>query len=96
MAVASVPGSPQCLRPEKGRIQYVYFIPGAMATLIDIRFTPAGAADTRVHVTYERTALVPEMNDHVQQMGDTDRQSGDHWQLAIENYLKKSAELPKG
>jgi hypothetical protein len=81
--------------PEKGRIQHVYFIPGAMVTLIDIRLTPVGIADTRVHVTYERTALAPEMNDHVQRMGNSDRQSGDHWQLAIENYLKKAAEGPR-
>jgi hypothetical protein len=82
--------------PEKGRIQHVYFIPGAVVTLIDIRLTPAGIADTRVHVTYERTALASEMNDHVQQMGNSDRQSGDHWQLAIESYLKKAAQGPRG
>jgi len=67
-----------------------------MVTLIDIRLTPAGAADTRVQVTYERTALAPEMNDHVQQMGNSDRQSANHWQAAIENYLQQAAQGPKG
>jgi hypothetical protein len=77
--------------PANGHIQYAYFISGAMVTLIDIHVAPT-ASDTHVHVTYERTALVPEANDHVRQLGDSDRQSAGHWKAAIDGYLKKTAD----
>ena len=76
--------------PANGHVQYAYFIPGAMVTMIDIRVAP-GASNTvtQVQVTYERTALAAEANDHVRQLGDSDRQSAGHWQRAIEDYLNK-------
>ena len=72
---------------EKGHVQYAYFIPGAMTTLIDIHLSPAGGSSTHVEVMYERTALSSEVNDHVTKMGEQDRSSADHWQKAIEKYL---------
>jgi hypothetical protein len=78
--------------PAKGHVQYAYFIPGAMVTMIDIRVAPSASnTATHVQVTYERTALAAEANDHVRQLGESDRQSGRHWQTAIENYLTKPA-----
>jgi hypothetical protein len=72
---------------EKGHIQYVYVIPDAMAVLIDIRLTAAGTAETHVAVTYERTALSPDLNDRVRKQGEADARSGPHWKQAIEGYL---------
>ena len=82
--------------PANGHVQYAYFIPGAMVTMIDIRVAPSSSnAHTHVQVTYERTALAAEANDHVRQLGDSDRQSAGHWQAAIEGYLKKIADQHK-
>lgn len=79
--------------PANGHVQYAYFIPGAMVTMIDIRVAPSASdKDTHVKVAYERTALSAEANDHVRQLGDSDRQSAGHWQTAIEGYLKKTAD----
>jgi len=72
---------------EKGHIQYVYVIPDAMAVLIDIRLTSTGKSETHASVTYERTALSPDLNDHVRKQGESDAKSGPHWQQAIEGYL---------
>ncbi|HEY6305429.1 MAG TPA: hypothetical protein VI488_03095 [Candidatus Angelobacter sp.] len=77
--------------PTNGHVQYAFFIPGAMVTMIDIHVAPRDS-DTHVQVTYERTALAAEANDHVRQLGDSDRQSAAHWQNAIESYLKKTAD----
>ncbi|HLW51377.1 MAG TPA: hypothetical protein VKW06_00920 [Candidatus Angelobacter sp.] len=74
--------------PENGHIQYVYVVPQAMAVLIDIRLSPQSASACHVKVTYERTALSPEFNTHVQHQGEADAQYGPHWQHAIESYLK--------
>jgi hypothetical protein len=79
--------------PEKGHIQHVYFIPDTMVTLIDIHLAPSGASGTRVEVIYERTALSPELNDHVQEQGRADSRSADHWRAAIEDCLKKEGKL---
>lgn len=72
---------------ERGHIQYVYVVPEAMAVLIDIRLTATGTSETHVAVTYERTALSPDLNDHVRKQGESDSRSGPHWQKAIEGYL---------
>jgi hypothetical protein len=77
--------------PGNGHIQHVYFIPDAMAVLIDIRLQSVDSAKTRVRVTYERTALSPELNDHVRKIGEQDASSGPHWQKAISDYLDKTA-----
>jgi len=72
--------------------QYVYVIPEAMAVLIDVRFSQPDAANTKVNVAYERTALNPEANEHVKEMGDGDRKSGKEWGTAINDYLAKRVE----
>jgi len=67
--------------------QYVYVIPEAMVVLIDVRFSEVDAANTKVNVAYERTALDPGANEHVQELGNQDRQSGKEWGTAINDYL---------
>jgi hypothetical protein len=69
--------------------QYAYFIPEIMAVLIDVRFSELDAENTKVNVAYERTALNPEANQRVKEMGDADRNSGKEWATAINNYLAK-------
>lgn len=73
---------------ERGRVQYVYTIGGALATLIDIHVSATDSKSAHVQVVYERTALRPEANDHVREMGESDRNSGEEWQQAINRYLK--------
>jgi hypothetical protein len=74
--------------------QYVYFIPEAMAVLMDVRFSEIDAANTKVNVAYERTALDPGANEHVRELGIADRESGKEWGTAINDYLatRKDAE----
>jgi len=67
--------------------QYVYFIPGVMVTVIDVRFKVMDAATTGVNVTYTRTAITPEGNEHVAAMSEGDRTAGPDWQQAINQYL---------
>lgn len=67
--------------------QYVYFIADKLVTTIDVRFTPLDAQNTRVHVTYARTALTAAANKHVQSMADGDKKAGSEWQSAIDKYL---------
>jgi hypothetical protein len=74
-----------------GRMQYVYFIPNALVTLIDIRLKAFGEDRTHVSVVYQRTALDPEANEQVRQMGVHDGSSGPEWERSIEQYLKGSA-----
>lgn len=72
----------------RGHVQYVNIIDGLMATKIDIRLTPKGPENTFVTVVYERTALKPEANDHVNMLGQNDSESGQHWGSFIDGYLK--------
>lgn len=72
---------------EARHFQYVYFIPDAMVVLIDVRFTELDPGNTKVNVSYERTALNPAANQHVQEMGNSDRESGKEWGTAINDYL---------
>ena len=69
--------------------QYVYVIPEAMIVLIDVQFSEIDAANTKVNVAYERTAVHPEFNEHVKEMGNTDRHNGKAWGTAINDYLAK-------
>lgn len=55
-----------------GHIQYAYVLNDAMATLIDIHATRQGPQKTGVTVVYERTALLPEANEHVQHFAKGD------------------------
>jgi hypothetical protein len=70
-----------------GRMQYVYFIPDTLVTIIDVHLTPVDRSTTRVEVTYVRTALQSAANQHVRELGEKDRESGPEWQQAIETYL---------
>jgi len=76
---------------QQGHVQYVYFIPDAMVTLIDIHLSRANAATTKVSVAYERTALRASANEHVRELGDADRNSGKTWGDDIERYLSAHA-----
>jgi hypothetical protein len=67
--------------------QYVYFLPGIMVTVIDVRFKPIDAASTAVNVVYTRTAIAEEGNEHVAKMTESDRTAGKEWQQAIDAYL---------
>ncbi len=71
----------------QGHIQYVYFIPDTMVTLIDIHLTQPDTANTQVHVAYVRTALDAAANQHVRGFGDADRKNGPSWSTDIDHYL---------
>ena len=77
-----------------GHVQYVNLIDGAIVTLIDIRISAPAPAETAVTVVYERTALRPELNDHVNELAANDKISGPHWASAISDYLKDSGKAP--
>ncbi len=69
--------------------QYVYLIPEVMIVLIDVRFSDLDPGNTEVSVAYERTALNPEANEHVKELGNSDRESKKEWGTAINDYLAK-------
>jgi len=69
------------------RFQYVYFLPGILVTVIDVRFDPTSADSTAVHVVYTRTAITAEGNEHVDKMSAADAKAGPEWQQAIDSYL---------
>jgi hypothetical protein len=73
--------------PEGGRMQYVSLVPGIHVFTVDVRLTPLDSSSTSVEVTYARTALNVGANDEVQTLGKLDRESGPHWQQAIESCL---------
>lgn len=70
-----------------GRMQYVYFIPDILVTTIDVHLTTVDKSTTRVAVTYARTALKVDANEHVRVLGVQDRENGTQWQQAIQAYL---------
>ncbi len=72
-----------------GRMQYVSFIPGVVVSTIDVRLTAVDSSTTSVDVTYLRTALDTSANDDVEGLGRNDRESGPHWEQAIEAWLKE-------
>lgn len=72
----------------RGVVQYVYVIPGALATLITLHLTPAGA-HTDVEVSYERTALTPAVNARVHDLAAKDAQAGPEWSHQINAYLHR-------
>ena len=75
--------------PAGGRMQYVSFVPGALVSTVDVRLTVLDPLSTRVEVTYARTALDAAANGHVQAMESSDRESGPHWQQAVEDCLTR-------
>jgi hypothetical protein len=74
-----------------GHVQYVYWIADVMTALIDIHLTKSGAHETKVDVTYERTALRPEANQQAVHMAHADAQSGPHWAEMINGYFARTA-----
>ncbi len=73
---------------ESRHFQYVYFIPDALVTVIDVRFFPISVGATKVEVMYTRTALNVDANPHVRALGVSDAGNGTEWQKMIEKYLK--------
>ena len=71
----------------RGRMQYVCFVPDSLVFIVDVRLTSLTASTTNVEVTYARTALHPAENDTVEALGSNDRESGPHWQQAIQSCL---------
>ncbi len=72
-----------------GHIQYAYVLNDAMTTLIDIHLTRESAGKTGVKVVYERTALLPEANEHVQHFTQGDAKAQKEWEGAINSYFAK-------
>ncbi len=72
-----------------GHIQYAYVLGDAMATMIDIHLMRESAQKTSVTVVYERTALAPEANDHVEHFTKGDQKAGQEWQDEINAYFAK-------
>jgi hypothetical protein len=77
------------LEMDARHFQYVYLIPDAMVVLIDIHFSEIDAANTKVKVAYERTALNADANEHVRRAGNADRDNGKEWGTVINEYLAK-------
>ena len=78
-----------------GHIQYAYVLSDAMATLIDIHVTRQGPQKTAVAVVYERTALIPEANEHVQHFAKGDANGSKEWGDAMNAYFAKSGKVAK-
>ena len=72
-----------------GHIQYAYVLNDAMTTLIDIHLTRETVQKTGLTVVYERTALFPEANEHVQHFTKGDEKSGKEWSDALSRYFVK-------
>ena len=72
-----------------GHVQYTYVLNDAMATLIDIHATRQSAQRTLVTVVYERTALLPEANEHVQHFAKGDENAGKEWGDQMNAYFAK-------
>jgi len=73
-----------------GHIQYAHVLNDAMATLIDIHASRIGPQKTGVTVVYERTALTPEANEHLQHFAKGDANGGKEWGEAINAYFAKA------
>lgn len=72
--------------PQGGRVQYVYVLPGVVATLITLNVRPRGAV-TEVTVRYDRTALSQESDSLVAKMAAQDRRAGPDWAGQITAHL---------
>jgi len=75
-----------------GHVQFVSVVSGATATTIDIHIAPHGKDNSTVNVAYERTALDPQANEHIQELAKADADSGPHWESAISDYLQHRSE----
>lgn len=72
-----------------GRMQYVYTLDDLLATTIDVHLHTIDPQHTRVDVTYTRTALRPEANEHVAAMSAHDARQGSEWERSINTYLQQ-------
>ncbi len=72
-----------------GQMQYVCFLPDTLVFTVDVRLTEVSPSVTGIEVTYVRTALSEDANAEVRAMAATDRESGPHWQHAIESCLSQ-------
>jgi hypothetical protein len=79
---------------ESGHMRYVYVLADLLATTIDVRLHPMDTAHTRVDVTYVRTALRPEADEHVLSLGKHDSEQGKEWGDAINAYLQRRTGRP--
>lgn len=77
---------------KNGRVQYVYVLPNALATLITLQLTAEGDK-TRVEVEYERTALSADADEHVRRMAEKDRGAGPEWERQVNEYLGKTEKV---
>ena len=71
-----------------GRVQYAHAIPDMLVTVITIRMKSEGN-QTQVEVQYDRTALSPEADAHVQHLAKQDRNAGPDWEKQINQFLEK-------
>ena len=78
-----------------GHIQYAHVLNDVMATLIDIHASRQGPEKTAVVVVYERTALTPEANEHVQHSAKGDENAGKEWGEAMNAYFAKAGKTAK-
>lgn len=67
-----------------GHVQYVYILNSILITRIDIRLRNQGDHETGVSVVYERTALEPGANDHLQVLAKHDSEQAPEWQAALD------------
>ncbi|MGP8078799.1 MAG: hypothetical protein ACLQD8_00520 [Thermoplasmata archaeon] len=75
---------------EAGRIRYVSFLSEGMVTIVDVRLRALEGGTTRATVRYERTALVPAMNDLVVRRGRSDAAMGTEWETALNGLLGRA------
>ena len=78
-----------------GHMQYAYVLADLLATTIDVRLHPIDATHTGVDVTYLRTALRPEADEHVLSLGKHDSEQGKKWADEINAYLQRRAGRPR-
>jgi hypothetical protein len=75
--------------PGTGHIQYVYFVPDAMVTRIDLSVTPIDAASTKVDVVYDQTALTAAANATIQERTEHADDMGKEWKEQVTKALGK-------
>ncbi len=73
---------------EAGQIQYVVVLSEVMVTLINIQLQSVELGTSRVTVRYERTALIPAMNEYVRHRGKNDSSMGPHWERALNDLIQ--------
>jgi hypothetical protein len=75
----------------KGRhIQYVYFVPEVMVTLVDVRFKLIDSRRTDVTIEFTRTALNPQANPKVRAASQADESAAEFFQQLIDSYFERT------